>query len=93
VVEDDVDILRLITYNLETSGFDVATAQDGYEALALARRRVPDLIILDLMLRGSTGLKCARNSSAVTPPARFRSSCSRLALRKWIGSSGSNSGR
>jgi phosphate regulon transcriptional regulator PhoB len=60
VVEDDVDILRLITYNLETSGFDVATAQDGYEALALARRRVPDLIILDLMLPGLDGLEVCK---------------------------------
>ena len=60
VVEDDVDILRLVTYNLETSGFDVATAQDGYEALALARRRVPDLIILDLMLPGLDGLEVCK---------------------------------
>jgi len=60
VVEDDVDILRLITYNLETSGFDVAAAQDGYEALALARRRAPDLIILDLMLPGLDGLEVCK---------------------------------
>jgi two-component system phosphate regulon response regulator PhoB len=60
VVEDDVDILRLITYNFKTSGFDVATAQDGYEALALARRRVPDLIILDLMLPGLDGLEVCK---------------------------------
>lgn len=60
VVEDDVDILRLITYNFKTSGFDVATARDGYEALALARRRVPDLIILDLMLPGLDGLEVCK---------------------------------
>ena len=60
VVEDDVDILRLITYNLETSGFDVVTAQDGYEALALARRRAPDLIILDLMLPGLDGFEVCK---------------------------------
>jgi DNA-binding response OmpR family regulator len=60
VVEDDVDILRLITYNLETSGFEVATAQDGYEGLALARRRVPDLIILDLMLPGLDGFEVCK---------------------------------
>jgi phosphate regulon transcriptional regulator PhoB len=60
VVEDDVDILGLITYNLQTSGFDVAAAQDGYEALALARRRAPDLIILDLMLPGLDGFEVCR---------------------------------
>jgi two-component system phosphate regulon response regulator PhoB len=60
VVEDDVDILRLITYNFEASGFDVATAQDGYEALALAKRQVPDLIILDLMLPGLDGLEVCK---------------------------------
>ncbi|MGE5311126.1 MAG: response regulator [Nitrospirota bacterium] len=60
VVEDDVDILRLITYNLETSGFDVVAAQDGYEALALARRRAPDLIVLDLVLPGLDGLEVCK---------------------------------
>jgi len=60
VVEDDVDILRLIAYNFEASGFDVATAQDGYEALALAKRQVPDLIILDLMLPGLDGLEVCK---------------------------------
>lgn len=60
VVEDDVDILRLIAYNLETSGFEVATAQEGHEALALARRRVPNLIILDLMLPGLDGFEVCK---------------------------------
>jgi two-component system phosphate regulon response regulator PhoB len=60
VVEDDVDILRLITYNFEASGFEVATAQDGYEALTSARRRAPDLIILDLMLPGLDGLEVCK---------------------------------
>ena len=60
VVEDDVDILRLITYNLENTGFEVAAAQDGYEALTSARRRAPDLIILDLMLPGLDGLEVCK---------------------------------
>jgi CheY-like chemotaxis protein len=60
VVEDDIDILRLITYNLESSGFNVGTAQDGYEALTSARRRVPELVILDLMLPGLDGLEVCK---------------------------------
>lgn len=60
VVEDDVDILQLLTYNLGSAGFEVMAAQDGYEALALARRRPPHLIILDLMLPGLDGFEVSK---------------------------------
>jgi len=59
-VEDDIDILHLLTYNLDAAGFEVVPAQDGYEALALARRRMPQLIILDLMLPGLDGLEVCK---------------------------------
>jgi phosphate regulon transcriptional regulator PhoB len=60
VVEDDPDILQLIAYNLEAVGFEVLTAEDGYEALSLARNRLPQLIILDLMLPGLDGFEVCR---------------------------------
>ena len=52
VVEDDTDILRLVTHNLKSAEFDVLTAQDGYAALSLAKKHLPQLVILDLMLPG-----------------------------------------
>ena len=50
VVEDDPDILALMVTALGGEGYRVATAEDGAEALASARREPPSLIILDLML-------------------------------------------
>ena len=60
VVEDDIDILNLLTYNLTGAGFEAVVAQDGYEALTLARRRPPHLIILDLMLPGLDGFEVCK---------------------------------
>jgi len=50
VVEDDPDLVELLTFNLRASGFAVGTAGDGVDALKKARTIVPDLILLDLML-------------------------------------------
>ncbi|MFP3869423.1 MAG: response regulator [Syntrophobacteria bacterium] len=60
VVEDDRDILKLVTYNLETAGFATLVAEDGYEALVLARRHLPDLVILDLMLPHLDGFEVCK---------------------------------
>ena len=60
VVEDDTDILRLVTHNLKSAEFAVLTAQDGYEALSLARKHLPQLVILDLMLPGLDGFDVCR---------------------------------
>jgi two-component system phosphate regulon response regulator PhoB len=66
VVEDDKDILHLVTYNLETSGFTTLTAEDGYEALSLAKRYVPDLVILDLMLPDVDGFEVCKELKRAT---------------------------
>jgi two-component system phosphate regulon response regulator PhoB len=50
----------LLRYNLEKAGFTVIPAGSGEEGLALARRRSPDLILLDLMLPGMDGLEVCR---------------------------------
>jgi DNA-binding response OmpR family regulator len=60
VVEDDTDILRLVTYNLKSAEFEVLTAQDGYAALSLAKKHLPQLVILDLMLPGLDGFEVCR---------------------------------
>jgi two-component system phosphate regulon response regulator PhoB len=50
VVEDDIDFVELLKFNLTTAGFSVAVAVDGSQALKKARGLLPDLILLDLML-------------------------------------------
>jgi phosphate regulon transcriptional regulator PhoB len=55
VVDDEKDILELVSYNLRKDGFDVATSTNGEEALALVRKKSYDLIVLDLMLPGLQG--------------------------------------
>lgn len=55
VVEDDLDLVELLSFNLWKAGFQVGTANDGIEALKNARTLSPDLILLDLMLPGLDG--------------------------------------
>ena len=43
IVEDDKDILQLLSYNLESSGFDVVTSSDGIDALNITRRHLPEI--------------------------------------------------
>jgi len=60
VVEDDVDILQLVVHNLKLADFHVLTAQDGYQALSLAKKHLPQLVILDLMLPGLDGFEVCK---------------------------------
>ena len=50
VVEDDLDLVELLRFNLNNAGFSVAAATDGAEALKKSKTLLPDLILLDLML-------------------------------------------
>lgn len=64
LVEDDADIRELIRYNLAQEGFIVEEAADGVQALEKVKRRVPDLMVLDLMLPGMPGLQVCRQMRA-----------------------------
>jgi two-component system phosphate regulon response regulator PhoB len=61
VVEDEEDILELIRFNLVREGYTVATATRGEDAVKEIPRKMPDLILLDLMLPGLDGLEVCRN--------------------------------
>ena len=57
LVEDDAVILNTLAYNLTRQGFGVHKAMSGAEALKLARKVRPDLILLDVMLPGESGIR------------------------------------
>jgi two-component system phosphate regulon response regulator PhoB len=60
VVDDEREIRELLDYNLSKEGYVVATVSSGEDALAAARARRPELIVLDLMLPGVDGLEVCR---------------------------------
>jgi two-component system alkaline phosphatase synthesis response regulator PhoP len=60
VVDDNPKIVEVLAAYLRTEGFDVATAADGPEALALAESERPDLALLDIMLPGIDGIELTR---------------------------------
>jgi DNA-binding response OmpR family regulator len=57
VIEDEPDILEVLSYNLKREGYDVSTASDGAKGVALIKREAPDLVLLDLMLPGMDGVE------------------------------------
>lgn len=64
VVEDDQAILEILVYNLEKAGFDVFKSSDGRDGLNQAQLRLPDLIILDVMLPVMDGTEVCRRLRA-----------------------------
>lgn len=56
VVEDEQDLVELLTYNLEKEGFRVLSSLRGDEALKKIPEKTPDLVLLDLMLPGADGI-------------------------------------
>ncbi|GIK52209.1 MAG: DNA-binding response regulator [Planctomycetota bacterium] len=60
VIEDEADIVEVIKYNLNKNGFETLTADSGEQGLEVAAARLPDLILLDLMLPRMDGLEVCR---------------------------------
>nr|WP_321358819.1 response regulator transcription factor [uncultured Draconibacterium sp.] len=56
LVDDELDILEFLSYNLEKEGYEVFTARNGAEAIKVAEKQVPHLIILDVMMPEMDGI-------------------------------------
>lgn len=56
-VDDEVDVLLIVKTALQCEGYEVETAANGPEALALAKANPPDLVLLDMMMPGMTGFE------------------------------------
>jgi len=60
LVEDDLELANLVQEYLAKNGFDVSTIHDGNEAVEVIRKTVPNLVILDVMLPGISGIEVCR---------------------------------
>lgn len=72
VVDDDRDIRDLVTFKLEQAGYEVRQAEDGLQALDAVREWGPDLVVLDVMMPGLSGIDVTRElradpATAATP--------------------------
>jgi len=59
-VDDEQDILDLLKFNLEKEGYEVLTANNGKKAIEVAKKEIPDLIILDVMMPEMDGMEACR---------------------------------
>ena len=64
VVDDDRDIRDLVTFKLEQAGYEVRQAEDGLQALEAVREWAPDLVVLDVMMPGLSGVDVTRELRA-----------------------------
>jgi two-component system alkaline phosphatase synthesis response regulator PhoP len=60
VVDDEPDIVDLLTYNLKKEGYDVESAEDGVKAVKIASKFHPDVILLDIMMPIQDGVETCR---------------------------------
>ena len=60
VVDDDPEIVTMLSTRLGKRGYKVSTASDGHKAIELAKREKPDIILLDVMMPGKSGWEVAR---------------------------------
>ena len=56
LVDDEPDILEIVGYNLKKEGFEITTAEDGLQAIAQAKKYMPHLIIMDVMMPNMNGI-------------------------------------
>ena len=75
IVEDEEPLTLLLRYNLEAEGYEVETVARGDEADMRLQESAPDLVVLDWMLPGLSGIELCRRLRARPETRRCRSSC------------------
>ena len=73
VVDDDPEIVTMLSTRLGKRGYTVSTAEDGNKAIEVAKREKPDVILLDVMMPGKSGWEVARalKNDPVTQAAKI----------------------
>ncbi len=72
VVDDDPEIVGMLSTRLTSRGYKIATASDGHAALETCRRLMPDLVLLDVMMPGKSGWEVARALKADPVTAKIK---------------------
>ena len=65
VVDDEIDILEFVGYNLRKEGYTVLTANNGLTAIEIAQEKTPDLVILDVMMPDMDGIETCERMRAI----------------------------
>ena len=60
VVDDDPEIVTMLSMRLAKRGYTVSTASDGHKAIELTKKELPDVVLLDVMMPGKSGWEVAR---------------------------------
>ena len=60
VVDDDPEIVTMLSTRLSKRGYTVSTASDGHKAIELTKKELPDVVLLDVMMPGKSGWEVAR---------------------------------
>ena len=71
MVDDNRELMETFKDILEFSGFKITAAYDGFEAVEMARQTAFDLVLLDLIMPGLTGVETMRQIRAIRPDTRF----------------------
>ncbi|MFL2666257.1 MAG: response regulator transcription factor [Flavobacteriaceae bacterium] len=66
VVDDDPDIVEILSYNLSRAGYDIKTASNGREAIKKAKLFIPQIILLDVMMPGMDGIEACSKIKAIS---------------------------
>ena len=66
LVDDEPDILEIISYNLSQEGYQVFTAENGKDGIAIAKEKEPHLIVLDVMMPVMDGVETCRRLRKIT---------------------------
>ncbi len=61
LIDDELDIIEILSYNLEKEGYQVFTADNGNDGIALAKEIIPDLILLDVMMPDKDGIETCQD--------------------------------
>jgi len=71
IADDDLKVLKALTVRLEAEGYEVIVCQDAYQALEMARRHRPDLLLLDINMPAGNGFSVQERIAKIEEIARI----------------------